>query len=142
MNVLVVGAGFTGCTLTYLLNKNGHQVAIKEKLDHIGGLCFTTKSPNGILYEPSGAHTFHTNNDTVIEFIQKFSKFNSYVHNKGIILNRNLRHYPLSIETIKKMPESDQILEELKDRPKNVDRTNYETSLISIFGPTLYKLFI
>ncbi len=142
MKVLVVGSGFTGCSLARLLADDGHQISIKEKLDHIGGLCYSKKSPNGILYEPYGAHVFHTMNDDVKKFVQRFAKLNSYIHHKGIKINGILRHYPISINTIKKMPECDQILKELDEGPKKKDPTNFETYMISVFGSTLYKLFI
>jgi UDP-galactopyranose mutase len=142
MKILVMGAGLTGCTLARLLKDKGHDVAINEKMSHIGGLCFTTKSPNGILYEPYGAHTFHTEDKTVNKFLRRFSSFNTYVHNKGVVINGCLRHFPISFETIKKMPECNQILKELNKRPKKPNPNNFETYMISSFGKTLYKLFI
>jgi UDP-galactopyranose mutase len=40
------------------------------------------------------------------------------------------------------MPECDQILKELDERPKKSNHTNFEKYMVSLFGPTLYKLFI
>ncbi len=142
MKILVVGAGFTGCSLARLMADKGHNILIKEKLNHIGGLSYTTKNSNGILYEPYGARTFHTNDKRVKNFVQRFAQFNTYVHHKGVLINGILRHYPLSIQTIKDMPEGEQILKELEDKPKEPDLTNFETYMVSIFGPTLYKLFV
>lgn len=142
MNTLVVGAGITGCTLAFLMKERGHNVFIKEKQSHIGGLCYTKNSPINLLFEPNGAHVFHTKWNHVKKFIKKFSKFNSYIHNKGIIINGTLRHYPLSIQTIKEMPEGAKILKELAARPEKLDYSNLENYLISKFGPTLYKLYV
>jgi UDP-galactopyranose mutase len=142
MQILVVGAGITGCSLAHLMKHKGHNVLIKEKQDHIGGLCYTTISPSGILYEPYGGHAFHTKDNRVKELVLKFSDFNNYRHNKGIVINSKLRHFPLSRETIRNMEDSEQILKELKERPKIPDLTNFETYSISKFGLTLYKLFI
>lgn len=50
MNVLVVGAGITGCTLAFLMKERGHNVFIKEKQSHIGGLCYTKRNHNLIIY--------------------------------------------------------------------------------------------
>ena len=142
MRVLILGAGITGCTLARLLKDKNYDVSIKEKLNHIGGLCYTKISPNGLLYEPYGGHAFHTKINRVKQFVLNFSDFNTYKHTKGIILNGILRHFPLSKETIINMENSEQILKELEERPKIPDFTNFETYAISKFGKTLYKLMI
>ncbi|MHA2473761.1 MAG: UDP-galactopyranose mutase [Promethearchaeota archaeon] len=142
MRVLVVGAGLSGCTFARLLKDKNHIISITEKEDHIGGLCYTKTSANGILYEPYGGHAFHTKDQRVKIFVLRFSDFNNYHHNKGIIINGILRHFPLSKTTILDMAESEQIIKELEDRPPIPDFTNFETYAISQFGNTLYKLFM
>jgi UDP-galactopyranose mutase len=113
-----------------------------EKEDHIGGLCYTKASPNGILYEPYGGHAFHTKDQRVKNFVLRFSDFNNYHHKKGIIINGILRHFPLSKKTILDMADNEQIIRELDERPPKPDFTNFETYAISQFGITLYKLFM
>ncbi len=137
-----MGAGLTGCTLARLMKDKGHSVSIKEKLSHIGGLCYTKNNSEGILYNPYGAHTFHTKDKRVEDFIKRFSKFNSYIHKKGIILNGILRRFPISLKVIEELPEKNQILKELEERPTKPDYSNFENYMISIFGNTLYRLFI
>ena len=142
MRLLIVGAGLTGCTLARLMKNKEHSVLIKEKEDHIGGLCYTKKSPNGLLYEPYGGHAFHTKENCVRDFVLSFSEFNNYTHRKGIYLNGKLQHFPLSMETIHDMKDSKQIIKEIDERPPIPDFTNFEAYSISQFGSTLYKLFI
>lgn len=142
MRVLILGAGLTGCTLARLLKNRNYNVSIKEKLNHIGGLCYTKISPNGLLYEPYGGHAFHTKDNRVKQFVLNFSDFNNYKHTKGIIISGILRHFPLSKATITDMENSNQILKELEELPKIPDLTNFETYAISKFGNTLYKLII
>jgi len=125
-----------------LLRDKGHTISITEKQDHIGGLCYTKTSANGILYEPYGGHAFHTKDKDVKNFVLRFSDFNDYKHNKGIIINGILRHFPLSKKTILEMEESENIIKELEARPSTPDFTNFETYAISQFGNTLYKLFM
>ena len=140
MRVLILGAGLTGCTLARLLKQKDYNVSIKEKLNHVGGLCYTKISPNGLFYEPYGGHAFHTKVNRVRQFVLKYSEFNNYKHTKGIIINGILRHFPLSKETIIDMENSNQIIKELEERPKIPDLTNFETYAISKFGKTLYNL--
>ena len=142
MRVLILGAGLTGCTLARLMKDKNHIVSIKEKQDHIGGLCFTKTSPIGILYEPYGGHTFHTNDTRIKNFVLNFSDFNNYIHRKGIFIDGVLRYFPISKETILEMEGSEQILKEIEERPNIPDSTNFETYAVSLFGNTLYRLFI
>ncbi|TET60188.1 MAG: hypothetical protein E3J52_04390 [Promethearchaeota archaeon] len=142
MRVLILGAGITGCTLARLMKNKGHIVSIKEREDHIGGLCYTKTSSNGIKYEPYGGHAFHTKDSRIKEFVLKFSDFNNYKHKKGIFINGILRHFPLSKKTIREMEDSEQILKELEELPDVPDLSNFETYSVSRFGTTLYRLFI
>ncbi len=142
MRILIVGTGVTGCSLARLLSDCDHKVIIIEKLNHIGGLCYSKKNQLGFYYEPYGAHTFHTNNSRVKFFVQRFSKFNSYIHQKGIIINGVLKHYPLSLESIKEFPESEKILKEIEERPYKPNLQNFETYMVSLVGRTLYNMYI
>lgn len=142
MEILVVGAGLTGCTFARLLKDQGHGVSIQEKQDKIGGLCQTEMSPNGFLYEPYGARTFHTRRSGVRLFINRFADLMRRAHWKGVILNGQCYPFPISLETVKLLPQAQQICKELGERPAVPDRTNLETCMVSVFGLTLYHLFI
>ncbi|WP_430971940.1 protoporphyrinogen oxidase [Sunxiuqinia rutila] len=48
--VAVIGAGLTGLTTAYYLQKKGIDVQIFERADHVGGV-IQTRSENGFLYE-------------------------------------------------------------------------------------------
>jgi len=146
MKILIIGTGITGCTFARILRDSGFDVSMIEKLNHIGGLCFSEMSPNGILYEPYGARVFHTKNDSVKSFVCRFSEFNDYVHKKGIIIKGKIYPFPINIESINNMPEKEIILEELEELHKKNDDINkdknFESYMLSQFGSTLYHLFI
>lgn len=142
MKILVVGAGLSGATIARLLKDCDYSVDICEKENFIGGLCKSDVSSNGIIYEPFGARTFHTKSKVVKNFVEKFIELNNYKHYKGNLFKNRLYHYPINYETIRKMEESQEILNELKNRPTEIDSTNFETAMLSTFGETLYKMFI
>lgn len=63
-DVLIVGAGLSGCVLAERFAKlDNLKCLIIEKRDHIGGNCYDYKDENGILMNKYGAHLFHTNNE-------------------------------------------------------------------------------
>ncbi|MFX1295160.1 MAG: UDP-galactopyranose mutase [Promethearchaeota archaeon] len=142
MRILVVGTGISGCSIARLLKERNHDISLIEKQGNIGGLCITKISPNGLKYEPYGARIFHTKNSKLIEFITRFEEFNGYIHRRGLLINRKLFPLPLTKESLNQFEEKEQIIQELNNRPTVIDRTNYETACISIFGKTLYNYFI
>ena len=142
MKILIMGAGLSGCSIARLLKDRGHTVSLIEKEGRVGGLCITKVNEDGIKYEPFGARTFHSKNPRIKAFITKFDKFNGYIHKKGMIINGKLFPFPITKEAINNFEERGEILRELKKRPNKIDRTNFETASISIFGKTLYEYFI
>lgn len=142
MRVLIVGTGLSGCTLARLLKDRGHDVLMIEKERHIGGLCITRVNDDGVKYEPFGARTFHTSKESLWQYVLKFDEFNGYTHRKGMIIDDQLFPFPLTFDSLDRFEKRDRILEELNNRPSEVDYTNFETACISIFGKTLYGYFI
>jgi len=142
MKVLIIGTGLTGCTLARLLKDKGHEVSMIEKENYIGGLCITRLNEDGFKYEPFGARTFHTGSEAVWKFVQRFAQFNGYTHKKGMIINDRLYPFPLALESLNGFENKELILEELNNRPSEIDQTNFESACLSIFGKTLYEYFI
>lgn len=79
MKVKIIGCGLSGATAAVLLKDLGYNVEIFESRDHIGGNCYDFKIDD-ILVHKYGAHIFHTNDDQVWNFLNRFTKFNNYVH--------------------------------------------------------------
>lgn len=142
MKILIVGGGISGCSIARLLKDKGHSVRMIEKRAEVGGLCITRMNKEGLKYEPYGARTFHTKNKDVIRFVKKFAGFNDYVHRKGVIIKDALFPFPITKECIRQLEEYDMIKKELESRPLEIDKRNFETAAKSMFGETLYRLFI
>jgi len=142
MKILVVGAGLSGCSAARLLKDRGHEVSLIEKRGEVGGLCITRTGDDELRYEPFGARTFHAKSSRVREFVARFDDFNGYVHRKGMIINGRLFPFPMTKAAIDGLEEKERIFEELKNRPAIIDKTNFETACISIFGRTLYGYFV
>ena len=89
-DVVIAGAGLSGAVLAErLVNQLGWRVLIVEKRSHIGGNCYDETDPSSkILYNLYGAHLFHTNNEQVWSYINKFGKWERYDHK--VISNHSL----------------------------------------------------
>ena len=77
MNIKIVGCGLTGITCAVLLKAAGHKVEIFETRNHIGGNCYDS-NVNGVLMHNYGPHIFHTNDEQVWEFLNKFTTFKDF----------------------------------------------------------------
>lgn len=78
---LIVGAGFSGCTLaeriaTVLQKK----VLIVDKRNHIGGNAYDYYNNEHILVHKYGPHIFHTNSHKVWDYLSRFTEWNNYFH--------------------------------------------------------------
>lgn len=74
MKITIVGAGLAGVTAAVILRDAGHAVEVFESRDHVGGNCFD-EWINGVLVHRYGPHGFHTDNETVWNFLNRFTEF-------------------------------------------------------------------
>ncbi len=98
---LVVGAGISGAAIAErianILNEN---VLIIDKNPNIGGVCFDYKDTTGITIQKYGSHIFHTNLEYIWKYINKFTKFNTYMHTVSAIVDSKEVPMPANLNTI------------------------------------------
>lgn len=148
-DIVIIGAGLSGATLAErYANKLNKKVLIIEKRDHIGGNCFDKIDENGLLVSKYGAHTFHTNNEKVWEYVNQFSSWQPFTYKVVSKVDRKLVPIPVNINTINQIfglnlqneLEAKNWLE--KNTEKIINPKNSEESAISRVGKVLYeKLF-
>lgn len=86
---IIIGAGISGATLARLLAEENWNVSVYEKRRYVGGNCFDKRAANGVLYHRFGPHIFHTINNEVASFVQRFAKFNGYINRVAVYLPNN-----------------------------------------------------
>jgi len=148
-DVIIVGAGVSGCTAARILADKGKKVLILEKRSHTGGNCYDYKNELGITIQKYGPHIFHTNSEEVWEFLNRFTGFNNYEHR--VLSNRNGRFFPVPINKktvcdffnldinttdVKKV-----LRQEVENSFFNDPPENFEDQVISQVGERLYKAF-
>ena len=81
-DLLVVGSGFFGLTVAErMADAYGLDVTVIDRREHIGGNAYSERDPDtGIEVHRYGAHLFHTSNERVWEYVNRFTAFTSYVH--------------------------------------------------------------
>lgn len=81
MKVAIVGGGITGLTWARLFADRGDKVVVFDERPSVGGNCLDYRDKeSGVYVHQYGAHIFHTNREDVWAYVNRFTKFNNYVH--------------------------------------------------------------
>lgn len=113
MKILIVGAGFSGCVVARELAEAGHQIEVIDKRHHIGGNCYDYVNEYGIRVHKYGPHSFHTNNKTVWDWLNRYSSWIDYKHKaKSLLSDGTYVTMPINKET-KQIVGEDKLVETL-----------------------------
>ena len=76
---LIIGCGLFGSTFAQKGKEFKKKCLIIDSRNHIGGNCYT-ENIEGINIHKYGPHIFHTNNNEIWNYVNKFTKFNNYIN--------------------------------------------------------------
>ena len=146
-NLLIIGAGFSGATFGRMAAEAGHRVTIIDRREHIGGNAYTYKDEEtGIDIHKYGAHIFHTNDDAVWNFVNRFTRFNNYTNRVKARSGDRIYPMPVNLLTINQFfnktfspAEAEAFIDSLRVPCDRV--TNFEEFVISSIGVELYEAF-
>lgn len=81
-DVVIVGAGLSGAVMAErFANQLNKTVLVLEKRAHIAGNCFDyVDAATGILVHQYGPHLFHTDNESVYQYLSHFTDWVDYRH--------------------------------------------------------------
>ncbi len=150
MDLLVVGSGFFGLTIAERAASAGKKVAVIDRRNHIGGNAYSEAEPEtGIEVHRYGAHLFHTSNETVWEYVNRFTEFTSYVHKVYSNFKGEVYPLPINLGTINQFfraayspDEARALIAEQAGEFDTKSAQNLEEKGISLIGRPLYEAFI
>ena len=101
---LIIGCGFSGAVIANkIATELNEEVCIVDKKSHIAGNCYDYWDKNGICIHQYGTHIFHTNLQSVWEYLSQFTKWNPYMHQvKGYIDGQEIP-IPFNLNSIHKI---------------------------------------
>lgn len=146
-NYLVVGAGLFGSVFASEAAKHGHTVNVIEKRDHVGGNIYT-KDVNGTQVHEYGAHIFHTNNQTVWDYITQYSAFNWYINSPIANYKGEIYNLPFNMNTFAQMfgtatvEDAQKRLNDERMMYQYNAPANLEEQALKLVGPTIYNKLI
>jgi UDP-galactopyranose mutase len=150
-DLVVVGSGFYGLTIArQAADELGLKVLVLEKRNHIGGNAYSEFDPEtGIEVHKYGSHLFHTSNERVWAYVNRFTAFNSYRHRVWAKHQNYLYPMPINLDTINqffgKSFSSDQAQDFIQgqtDADYAANAASLEARAIALVGEPLYEAFI
>lgn len=97
---LIVGAGFSGCTVARELADAGCQVQICDKRPHIAGNAYDELDAQGVLVHRYGPHIFHTNSQKIFDWLSRFTEWRLYEHRVLGVVEGKLYPFPINRDTL------------------------------------------
>lgn len=103
-DVLIVGAGFAGMVMAErLTNVLGKRCILVDKRFHLGGNAYDYVDHAGVLVHKYGAHLFHTNADSVLHYLSKFTEWRPAAYTASSYTDGKLWSFPVNLLTFEQM---------------------------------------
>jgi len=150
-DLVVVGSGFFGLTVAQQCAENlGLKVVVIDRRSHIGGNAYSEDdAETGIEVHRYGAHLFHTSNERVWDYANRFTSFTGYQHRVYTNFRGQVFPMPINLGTINQFfdaayspDEARALIAEQAGEFSSEDAKNLEEKGISLIGRPLYEAFI
>lgn len=121
------------------------QVTILEAAKVLGGHA-RVETICGVVYEPEGAHIFHTSDPEVAALVQRLGMSRPYRHQvlASVIVGGQpfMLSWPPQVGELEQLPVWPQVKSELAELPPAPSGDDLETYVIGSMGPTLYGILV
>jgi UDP-galactopyranose mutase len=147
MRYCIVGAGFSGAVIGRALAESGRNVLVVDERSHVAGNCHSARDPEtGVMTHVYGPHIFHTADERVWAYVQKFGIMRPYRHRVQAVSGGLVYSLPVNLLTINQFfrktmrPEEAAAFVASKTR-KIAEPANFEEQALSMIGSELYEAF-
>jgi UDP-galactopyranose mutase len=150
-DLVIVGSGFFGLTIAQQCAQDlGLNVVVLDRRNHLGGNAYSEIDPEtGIEVHRYGAHLFHTSNERVWEYVNRFTAFTNYQHRVYTNFRGQVFPMPINLGTINQFfdaayspDEARALIAEQAAEFSSAQASNLEEKGISLIGRPLYEAFI
>ena len=150
-DLVIVGSGFFGLTIAQQCAQNlGLNVVVVDRRNHLGGNAYSETDPEtGIEVHSYGAHLFHTSNERVWEYVNRFTAFTNYQHRVYTNFRGQVFPMPINLGTINQFfdaayspDEARALIAEQAAEFSPAEASNLEEKGISLIGRPLYEAFV
>jgi UDP-galactopyranose mutase len=146
--IAIAGAGFSGATVARILAEAGYHITVFESRGHVAGNCHTARdTQTGVMVHEYGPHIFHTNDGAVWDFVNRFTRFETYRHT--VVANAGGHTYslPINLGTINQLFKRDfspaEAEAHLRDLAHAIETPeNFEEQALALMGEEIYRMFL
>lgn len=147
-NILIIGAGFTGAVIGRELAEKGNKIRIIDSRSHVAGNCYSERDKQtGVMVHTYGPHIFHTDNQAVWEYLNRFTEMMPYVNRVKTTVNGQIFSLPINLHTVNQFfnttcsPSEARALIESKCDQSISDPQTFEEQALRFVGKELYEAF-
>jgi len=147
-SILIVGAGLSGAVIGRELAESGMKVRIIDSRSHIAGNCYSERDEKtNVMVHTYGPHIFHTDNKTVWDYINKYSKMMPYTNRVKARVGNRILSLPINLHTINQFfdttcsPDQARKLIEEKGDKEIQEAITFEDQALKFVGKELYEAF-
>ncbi len=147
MRYCIVGAGFSGAVIGRALAEAGHKVLVIDERRTVAGNCHSERdAETGVMTHVYGPHIFHTGDERVWAYVQKFGEWAPYLHRVQAVAGGKVYSLPVNLLTINQFFEKvmgpDEARAFIAGKSQKIDHpANFEEQALSMIGPELYHAF-
>ena len=144
---LIVGAGLYGAAFAERMMQAGKTCLVIDKRDHIAGNIYTEQT-EGINVHRYGAHIFHTSDEQVWDYINRFAEFNNYINCPVANYKGRLFNMPFNMNTFYQMwgvttpGQAEAMIEKQRAESGITVPKNLEEQAISLVGRDIYETLV
>jgi UDP-galactopyranose mutase len=150
-DLVVVGSGLYGLTVAERVAAGlGRRVVVLERRNHLGGNAYSETEPKtGIEVHRYGSHIFHTSNQRVWEYVNRFTSFTDYRHRVFTVVHDRVYPMPINLGTICSYfgrhlspQQARKLIGEQTGEVGWGAPVNFEERAVSLIGRQLYDAFV
>ena len=144
---LIVGAGLYGAAFAQQMTAAGKRCLVIDRRPHLAGNAHC-QEVEGILVHTYGAHIFHTADEEVWEYVNRYGKFNHYVNSPVAIYHNELYNLPFNMNTFSKLwgvltpGEAQAEIQRQAGRHAIDEPQNLEEQALKLVGDDIYQKLI
>ena len=144
---LIVGAGLYGAVCARQLTDAGKRCLVIDRREHIAGNAYTTQI-SGIRVHQYGAHIFHTSDQEVWSYVNRFAEFNRFINSPLAVYGEEVYDLPFNMNTFSQMwgvrtaREAKAIIADQVAKLNIRDPQNLEEKALSLVGTDVYEKLV
>lgn len=148
LHIGMAGAGLSCAVIARLLAEAGHRIQLFDRRAHVAGNCHTARdASSGVMVHVYGPHIFHTDDDEVWNFVNRYMCFMPFVNRVKATTGGRVYSLPINLLTINQFfgttmnpAEARSFIEKQADTDITEPR-NFEEQALRFIGRPLYEAF-